>query len=165
VPAIDGRECTIPGKGRAVVDLSSLLTHWSFEPLVTLGLLAAAILYVRGISYSLSRGIGPRITVWRLLCFFAGLFTVLIALESVVDEQAAKLFWVHVRYPTAAAGGLDGAIQARPNLAVRATGSCNRTMSGGVVHGIPIRYCRPLHRADGYTYQYQNGAVALPPRG
>jgi 5-methylcytosine-specific restriction endonuclease McrA len=38
-------------------------------------------------------------------------------------------------------------------LAVRATGSCNITTGAGVVQGIPIRHCRPLHRADGYTCQ------------
>jgi hypothetical protein len=46
-------------------------------------------------------------------------------------------------------------------LAVRATGSCNIATSAGTVQGIHVRYCRPLHRADGYTYQ--KGAAALPP--
>jgi 5-methylcytosine-specific restriction endonuclease McrA len=47
-------------------------------------------------------------------------------------------------------------------LAVRATGSCNIKTSAGVVQGIHIRYCRPLHRADGYTYR--KGEAALPPQ-
>lgn len=47
-------------------------------------------------------------------------------------------------------------------LAVRATGSCNITTSTGTVQGIHVRYCRPLHRADGYSYQ--KGGAALPPR-
>jgi len=38
-------------------------------------------------------------------------------------------------------------------LAVRASGSCNITTSGGVVQGIHSRYCRLLQRADGYAYQ------------
>jgi hypothetical protein len=46
-------------------------------------------------------------------------------------------------------------------LAVRATGSCNIMTSGGTVQGIPIRYCQPLHRADGYIYE--KGAAACPP--
>jgi 5-methylcytosine-specific restriction endonuclease McrA len=46
-------------------------------------------------------------------------------------------------------------------LAVRATGSCTIKTSAGTVQGIHIRYCRPLHRGDGYSYQ--KGA-ALPPR-
>jgi hypothetical protein len=46
-------------------------------------------------------------------------------------------------------------------LAVRATGSCNITTSRGTVQGIHIRYCQPLHRADGYTYK--KGEAALAP--
>jgi len=46
-------------------------------------------------------------------------------------------------------------------LAVRATGSCNVKSRGGTVQGIHIRHCRPLHRADGYSYQ--KGEAALPP--
>ena len=46
-------------------------------------------------------------------------------------------------------------------LAVRAIGSCNITSSAGTVQGIHIRYCRPLHRGDGYTYQ--KGEAALSP--
>jgi hypothetical protein len=49
-------------------------------------------------------------------------------------------------------------------LAVRATGSCNRTTGGGTVQGIHLRSCLTLHRADGYSYQYQKGAAALPPQ-
>jgi hypothetical protein len=45
--------------------------------------------------------------------------------------------------------------------AVRATGSCNITTRAGTVQGIHVRYCRPLHRADGYTYQ--KGEAARPP--
>lgn len=40
-------------------------------------------------------------------------------------------------------------------LAVRATGSCNITTVAGTVQGIHVRYCRPLHRGDGYSYAYQ----------
>jgi 5-methylcytosine-specific restriction endonuclease McrA len=53
-------------------------------------------------------------------------------------------------------------------LAVRATGSCNIKTSTGIVQGIHIRYCRPLHRGDGYTdtctYSYQKGGALLPAR-
>jgi 5-methylcytosine-specific restriction endonuclease McrA len=37
-------------------------------------------------------------------------------------------------------------------LAVRATGSCNVRTASGTVQGIHVRYCTPLHRADGYAY-------------
>lgn len=46
-------------------------------------------------------------------------------------------------------------------LAVRATGSCNVTTRTGTVQGIHARYCRPLHRGDGYSYQKEE-ATLLP---
>ncbi len=45
-------------------------------------------------------------------------------------------------------------------IAVRATGSCDITTAAGTVQGIHIRYCQPLHRADGYAYA--PGAVPPP---
>ncbi len=78
------------------MDFTSLLTEWSFQPLVTVGLLASAFLYVRGLDYSLRHGIGEPVPLWRVLCFFAGLLLVLIAIESVVDVEAGQLLWVHM---------------------------------------------------------------------
>jgi 5-methylcytosine-specific restriction endonuclease McrA len=49
-------------------------------------------------------------------------------------------------------------------LAVRATGFCNLKTAAGAIQGIHVRYCRRLHRADGYTYASQNGTAALPPQ-
>lgn len=46
-------------------------------------------------------------------------------------------------------------------LAVRASGSCNITTRAGTVQGIHIRYCQPLHRADGYSYHLQKGEAVL----
>jgi 5-methylcytosine-specific restriction endonuclease McrA len=46
-------------------------------------------------------------------------------------------------------------------IAIRATGSCNIQTSAGTIQGIHYRYCRPLHRADGYTYA--KGARAFLP--
>ncbi len=45
-------------------------------------------------------------------------------------------------------------------IAIRATGSCNIKTARGTIQGIHTRYCQPVHRGDGYTYQ--KGA-ALPP--
>ena len=47
-------------------------------------------------------------------------------------------------------------------LAVRATGSCNLKTAAGTIQGIHVRYCRQIHRADGYTYASQKGTAALP---
>jgi 5-methylcytosine-specific restriction endonuclease McrA len=53
-------------------------------------------------------------------------------------------------------------------LAIRATGSCNIKMRTSTVQGIHARYCRPLHRGDGYTYSDrsydQKGGAALSSR-
>jgi len=46
-------------------------------------------------------------------------------------------------------------------IAVRATGPCNIQTSAGTIQGIHYRHCRPLHRADGYTYA--KGARAFLP--
>jgi len=47
-------------------------------------------------------------------------------------------------------------------IAVRATGSCNIKTATRTVQGIHYRYCRPLHRGDGYAYQ--RGEAALRSR-
>src|SRR5262245_44965099 len=36
--------------------------------------------------------------------------------------------------------------------AVRASGSCNVKTARETIEGIPVRYCQPLQRGDGYTY-------------
>jgi 5-methylcytosine-specific restriction endonuclease McrA len=47
-------------------------------------------------------------------------------------------------------------------ISIRATGSCNIKTAKGTIQGIHFRYCRPLHRADGYTY---TKGAASPPLG
>jgi 5-methylcytosine-specific restriction endonuclease McrA len=77
------------------------------------------------------------------------------ATSVVAGMRTGDLVRAVVPAPSSKAGVYVG------RLAVRATGSCNITTRSGTVQGIPIRYCRPLHRADGYTYQ--KGEAALPP--
>jgi hypothetical protein len=50
------------------------------------------------------------------------------------------------------AGGQAGTSVGR--LAVRASGRCHHSTTArqGVVQGIHVRYCRLLHRSDGYGY-------------
>jgi hypothetical protein len=43
-------------------------------------------------------------------------------------------------------------------IAIRATGSCNLKTAQGTIQGIHIRYCRPLHRGDGYAYTNRRSA-------
>ena len=65
------------------------LTAWSSDPsLVYVGL--AAVLYVLG-----SRGRG-RPKPLEAAAFFAGLITIVIALDSPMDEYADDLFWAHM---------------------------------------------------------------------
>lgn len=45
-------------------------------------------------------------------------------------------------------------------IAIRATGFCNVKTKQATIQGVHVRYCFPLHRADGYNYQ--KGTTALP---
>jgi len=47
-------------------------------------------------------------------------------------------------------------------VAVRATGFFNITTGAGTIEGINHRYCHPIYRADGYSYQFGRKA-AFPP--
>jgi hypothetical protein len=77
------------------------------------------------------------------------------ATSVVVGMRTGDLVRAVVPPPSIKAGTYVG------RLAVRATGSCTITTTSGVVQGIHVRFCRPLQRGDGYTYQ--KGAAALPP--
>jgi 5-methylcytosine-specific restriction endonuclease McrA len=43
-------------------------------------------------------------------------------------------------------------------IAIRATGMCNIKTAVGTIQGIHVRYCKPVHRADGYAYTKGGGA-------
>jgi 5-methylcytosine-specific restriction endonuclease McrA len=77
------------------------------------------------------------------------------ATSVVVGMRTGDLVRAVVPAPSIKAGTYAG------RLAVRATGSCNIKTSTGTVQGIHVRYCRPLHRGDGHSYQ--KGEAALPP--
>lgn len=75
-----------------------LLSTWSFEPPVLIGLAIAALLYWRGLR-GLSLGVvgrRPAMRPWQVLAFYAGLLTVVIALESPIDGYNGELFWAHM---------------------------------------------------------------------
>lgn len=67
-----------------------LMSYWSFEPLVLAALGVAGLVYWLGESRS-----APR-PAWRVLCFYAGLFTVFLALQSPLNGLDGRLFWVHM---------------------------------------------------------------------
>jgi len=66
-------------------------------PPFVLGLVAAVL-------YEVGRRRHMRVVVparragmgWRTLAFWAGLITLVLALDSVIDDQADRLFWVHM---------------------------------------------------------------------
>jgi hypothetical protein len=47
-------------------------------------------------------------------------------------------------------------------VAVRSSGSFNIKTETETVQGISGKYCQPIHRTDGYNYNYQKEA-AIPP--
>jgi hypothetical protein len=47
-------------------------------------------------------------------------------------------------------------------VAVRSSGSFNIKTQTETVQGISWKYCQPIHRTDGYNYNYQKEA-AIPP--
>jgi 5-methylcytosine-specific restriction endonuclease McrA len=79
------------------------------------------------------------------------------ATSVVAGMRTGDLVRAVVPTPSSKAGTYVG------RLAVRATGSCSLKTSAGIVQGIHIRFCQPLHRGDGYTYSYQKGGALLPP--
>jgi 5-methylcytosine-specific restriction endonuclease McrA len=75
--------------------------------------------------------------------------------RRVLGFQTGDLVRAVVPPPSSKAGVYVG------RLAIRATGSCNISTSLGIMQGVHIRYCKPLHRGDGYAYQ--KGEAVLPP--
>jgi hypothetical protein len=43
----------------------------------------------------------------------------------------------------------------------RATGSFDIGVKGRLVEGVNRRYCQPIHRNDGYNYQFTGGTSSL----
>jgi 5-methylcytosine-specific restriction endonuclease McrA len=77
------------------------------------------------------------------------------ATSAVAGMRTGDIVRAVVPWPSIKAGVYVG------RLAVRASGSCNVKTSSATVQGIHIRYCRPLHRGDGYSYQKRE--TAPPP--
>jgi putative membrane protein len=69
---------------------------WSFEPSVLLGVLAFALLYVRGWLRAREPGAPHPPGYGRLALFAAGLLTVLVALVSPVDVLGEQLLFMHM---------------------------------------------------------------------
>ncbi len=72
------------------------VSGWAVEPPVILGVGIAAVLYWRGLRYSLERGLVRQIHLWRLVAFGGGLLAILLALESPIDYWSTQYFFVHM---------------------------------------------------------------------
>jgi hypothetical protein len=81
------------------------------------------------------------------------------ATNVVAGMRTGDLVRAVIPAPSSKAGTYVG------RLAVRATGSCTITTSAGTVSGIPIRSCRPLKRADGYSYRKGEAGFLPSPKG
>jgi cytochrome c oxidase assembly factor CtaG len=76
--------------------LRTLLTTWTVEPPIMLGIAVTALLYLRGVAYSKKRGLAQHLRGWHIASFFAGLLVLVVALESGIDTHADDLLWVHM---------------------------------------------------------------------
>lgn len=73
----------------------SVLSQWSVDPSIVIGVVAAAVLYWRGWRpLSANRPSARRF--WNAAAFYAGLTVVVLSLESPLDVLAAHLFTFHM---------------------------------------------------------------------
>ena len=73
----------------------AILSSWSFDPAINLGIVAVVILYLRG--WRILRRTSPaRFPGWRALAFLAGLGTVWLAIASPLDAFSGLLLSAHM---------------------------------------------------------------------
>jgi putative membrane protein len=70
-----------------------MLEHWQLEPTIVCGLLLIGIVFGAGMRRRLRRE-GQR-DAWRPLCFYSGLGTIYLALQSPLDDLSTHFFWIH----------------------------------------------------------------------
>jgi len=73
----------------------AVLSSWTFDPWLVLGLLLLAVVYGRGWRV-LRRQMPDRFPIWRLTSFLGGLATLLVAVASPLDAFAGLLLQVHM---------------------------------------------------------------------
>jgi len=71
------------------------LLSWTFEPVPAFGLLATALIYLRGWR-KLNRQVPRRYPIWRLASFIGGLSAIYISLASPLDAFASFLLIAHM---------------------------------------------------------------------
>jgi putative copper resistance protein D len=136
VPALAG---PAPGEVVPAPTPRLMLLDWSFDPLVAVPLLAAALLYLRARQRIVERG--QRWPAQRTACFLSGLGAIALALQSPLERYDTALFSVH------AGQHLLLAMVAAPLLAMGApitmllmtTSAPARKRIVRVVHSLPVR--------------------------
>jgi putative membrane protein len=73
----------------------SLCTDWDVPLWVTCGLVAAALVYLRG-WLALRRTRPDTLPLWRLLSFMGGLFAIFVAVSSPLDTYSESLLFMHM---------------------------------------------------------------------
>jgi putative membrane protein len=76
--------------------MPALLADWPFHPTIIAGVLLAAVLYWRGLSYSQSRGLVRHVPWWRAAAFAVALLVLLLALDSPLESLADSFLWAHM---------------------------------------------------------------------
>src|SRR5258708_35880890 len=79
--------------------MPALLADWPFHPTIIAGVLLAAVLYWRGLSYSQSRGLARHVPWWRAAAFAAALLVLLLALDSPLGSLADVFLWAPMPAP------------------------------------------------------------------
>lgn len=76
----------------------AVLSQWSFDPSVVVGVTIAAAVYWRGMRNAVRLVDGRRVSAryWRALAFYAGLGVIVLALESPIDALSPTLFTFHM---------------------------------------------------------------------
>lgn len=70
---------------------------WTFEPFVTFGIIAALLLYARGLHRVWRRaGFDRGVRNWQAWCFAAGMLTLALAMISPLDALGGTLFAAHM---------------------------------------------------------------------
>ncbi|MGH2751680.1 MAG: cytochrome c oxidase assembly protein [Actinomycetota bacterium] len=73
-----------------------LWAAWNLDPVVLLGILLPATLYARGVSTLWNRGTRRGVSLRRVVAFYAGLVSLLIAVVSPLDALSHALFSAHM---------------------------------------------------------------------
>src|SRR5277367_663156 len=73
----------------------AILSSWSIGPVMTLGIVASLILYLRG-WFILRRTLPARFPAWRLSAFAGGLAALWIAIASPLDAFSSLLLSAHM---------------------------------------------------------------------